>query len=163
MKAPINSVKHIVQRSLATIDEQTRLIVNIVEVLDAQATTPSHVAVGAVVKAVFLEFWLLGESSQPCTANWIVEKTVFDGVGASQTQMQNLHDYPNKKNILKTGQGVIGDSNTNPIPIIREWVKIPKGKQRFGLGDAFRFTVSCIGEANNGMEICGNAIYKEYQ
>ncbi len=163
MRAPINSVKHIVQRSLLTIDEQTRAIVNVITVLDAQATTPDHIAVGAVIKAVFLEYWILGESSQPCTTTWIVEKTVSGGIGASQSEMQNLHDYVNKKNILRTGQGVIGDSNTNPIPVIREWIKIPKGKQRFGLGDALRFTVSCIGEANNGLEICGNAIYKEYQ
>ncbi len=150
------------QRSLQLIQEQTATPNAIIRAVDAQPTTPIEVAVGAIVKAVFVELWILGEGAQPCTCTWIIEKTTNDVSPATQTQMQNLHDYPNKKNIFKTGQGVIGDSNSNPIPVIREWIKIPKGKQRFGLGDELGIVVSCIGEADNGLEICGLAIYKEY-
>ncbi len=163
MKAIITSVKHIVQKSLTVIDEQTRGKEEILLVLDAQAVAPKDVAVGCAVKAVYLEYWLIGESSQPCTATWMFEKITNASAEASQAEMQLLHDYPNKRNIFKMGQGVIGDSNTNPIPIIREWVKIPKGKQRMALGDTLQFTVSCVGEAANGLEICGFALYKEYQ
>ena len=163
MKAIINSVKHIVQKTLTTVEEQTVNQTLIATVLDAQALIPSDVAVGAVIKAVWLEFWLLGESAQPCTATWTFEKSVDLASSITQAEMQNLHDYTNKRNILKMGQGVIGDSNSNPVPIIREWVKIPKGKQRFALGDRLKFTVSCIGQADNGLEICGFALYKEYQ
>ncbi len=163
MKAIINSVKHIVQQSLDLIQEQTRNNILIATALDAQATAPTHVAVGAVLKAVWFEIWLMGESSQPCTATWIIEKIPNGGVVATQSEMQNLHDYTNKRNILKMGQGLIGDSNTNPIPVIREWVKIPKGKQRFALGDSLQFVVSAVGEADNGLELCGFALYKEYQ
>ena len=74
MKAMINSVKHIVQRSLDLVQEQTRNNFLIATTLDAQPTLPSQIVVGAVVKAVWLEIWLMGESSQPCTATWILEK-----------------------------------------------------------------------------------------
>ncbi len=163
MKPIINSVKHIVQRSLETVQEQTRTNILIAVALDAQATAPTHVAVGAVVKAVWFELWFMGESAQPCTATWIIEKVPNADPVATQTELQNLHDYTNKRNILKMGQGLIGDSNTNPIPIIREWVKIPRGKQRFALGDSLQFTISAVGEADNGLELCGFALYKEYQ
>ncbi len=163
MKAIINSVKHIVQTSLTTIQEQTALTTGIVNVVDAQPTTSVEIVVGAVVKAVYLEYWLLGESAQPCTATWIVEKVQNNAGAATQTEMQALHDYKNKRNILKSGQGVIGDSNSNPIPVIREWIKIPKGKQRFALGDSLKFMVSITGQADNGGQICGFSIYKEYQ
>ncbi len=163
MKAIINSVKHIVQTTLTTVQEQTMLNTPLVRVVTVEPTTSVQVVVGAVIKAIYLEYWLLGESAQPCTATWTVEKLPNDGTAMTQTQGQSLHTYPNKKNILKTGQGVIGDSNSNPIPILSEWIKIPKGKQRFGQGDELLLNVSCIGEADNGLEICGVAIYKEYQ
>ncbi len=123
----------------------------------------SAVVVGSLIKAVFLEYWLLGESAQPCTATWSVEKTSNDATAMTQTQAQALNTYPNKKNVFKCGQGVIGDSNTSAVPVIREWVKIPKGKQRFGQGDELLFNISCIGQADNGVQVCGMAIYKEYQ
>ena len=163
MKALINSIKHIVQESLAVINEQTMRNIIIARATAQQPTTSILVAVGANIKAIYLEYWLLGESAQPCTATWTFEKTVNDAVAMTQSQGQDMFNYPNKRNILKSGQGVIGDSNTNPIPIIREWIKIPKGKQRMAVGDEWVFNVSCIGETDNGLEVCGLAIYKEYQ
>lgn len=162
MKAIITSRKHIVQRSLDLVQEQSRNNFTVVQVVEDQPNAPGEVVVGAVVKAVFLELWLLGESSQPCTATWIIEKVQNSVVSATQTQMQALDTYPNKRNIFKMGQGIIGDSNANPIPVIREWIKIPKGKQRMAVGDALKFSVSCIGETDNGLEYCGFALFKEY-
>ncbi len=162
MKPIITSVKHIVQQSLLGIGEQTRSTLGLALVVDAQPTAPNQIVVGANVKAIYLEYWLMGESSQPCTATWIVEKTTDGQAGPTQAEMQLLHDYTNKKNVFKMGQGLIGDSNTNPIPVIREWIKIPKGKQRMALGDGLRLTVSCIGETDNGLELCGFALFKEY-
>ncbi len=162
MKAIISSRKHIVQRSLTVVQEQTVQTSNLADATEASPTAPQHVAVGAVIKAIFLEYWYLGEGAQPCTVTWILEKIPAAAGSAVQAEMQDLDTYTNKKNIFKMGQGIIGDSNSNPIPIIREWVKIPKGKQRFGLGDSLKFTVSCIGETDNGLEVCGFALYKEY-
>ncbi len=163
MKPMITSVKHIVQTSLTLIQEQSILAVLVARVVDAQPTNSFEVVVGSIVKAVFLEYWLLGESSQPCTATWTFEKLPNDGNKMTQTQGQSLDNYSNKRNVFKIGQGIIGDSNTNPIPVIREWIKIPKGKQRMALGDELVFNVSIVGEASNGGEVCGIAIFKEYQ
>ncbi len=163
MKPVINSQKHIVQTSLTTIQEQTVFSPLIVTGIEAQPSDATHVDVGAVVKAVYLEYWLIGESAQNCTATWTFEKYPSGVATVTQAQMQDLQDYPNKNNILKMGQGLIGENNSNPIPIIREWVKIPKGKQRIALGDKIKFNVSCIGQADNGLDLCGFALYKSYQ
>ncbi len=163
MKAIINSKKHIVQRTLNVVGEQTIHNVKIAEAQAIEPVAPDDVVVGAVIKAVFCEYWLHGESAQPCTANWSLEKLPNNGTAMTYGFSQTLDTYPNKHNILKMGQGVIGDSNSNPIPVIREWIKIPKGKQRFALGDELLFNVSCTGEADNGLEVCGFSLYKEYQ
>lgn len=130
MKAVINSVKHIVQRSLQEIEEQTLLNVSLAGTTTAEPTVPQDVVVGSVIKAFYLEYWLLGNASQPVIATWSIEKVPASATAMTFTQGQNLHDYPNKRNILRTGQGIVGDANSNSIPIIREWIKIPKGKQR---------------------------------
>ncbi len=163
MKAIINSVKHIVQTSLTTIQEQTILNTPLIRVVNVEPSTSTQVVVGAVIKAIYCEYWLVGESAQNCIATWSIEKLPNDGTAMTQTQAQALHSYPNKKNILKTGQGIVGENNSNPIPILREWIKIPKGKQRFGQGDELQLNVSCIGQTDNGLDLCGLSIYKEYQ
>lgn len=162
MKPVIQSTKHIVQRPLLLIGEQTTSNISIARIALSPTSAPD-VVVGSLIKAVFFEYWLLGESSQPCTATWSVEKLQNDATPMTQAQGQILEDYPNKNHLLKIGQGIIGDSNSNPIPIIREWVKIPKGMQRMAIGDTIEFNISCIGEADNGLEICGFALFKSYR
>ncbi len=162
MKATINSRKHIVQRTQLVIEEQTSGSWSLVKPVVDQPNVPTEVVIGAGVKAIWIEYWLLGESSQPCFATWIGEKLPASAVAATQAEMQALDTYGNKNNILKMGQGIIGDSNSNPIPIMREWLAIPKGKQRFAIGDELRFNISCIGAADNGLEVCGFALFKEY-
>ncbi len=163
MKAIINSVKHIVQTTLTTLEEQTATGITIANAVTTEPTTPTHVVVGSVIKAVFCELWLVGESAQVCTATWNFEKLEGGASNITQAQMQDLHDYPNKRNLLKIGQGVIGDNNSNPIPILREWIKIPKGKQRMAQSDILKINLSCVGEVDNGLEFCGTFVYKEYQ
>ena len=164
MKPIIKSVKHIAQTSLTLVPEQTILNIQIAEVVeDEPGVTPNAIVVGSAVKALYLEYWLIGEGSQPTTATWSIEKVQNKALPMTHGFSQSMHIYPNKRNVFKIGQGVIGDSNTNPIPIIREWVKIPKGKQRMAQGDSLFFNVSCVGQANNGVEVCGTSLYKEYQ
>ncbi len=161
MKAIIKTRKHIVQTSLTTIEEQSILNVKLVEAQEILPINPDDVVVGAVIKAVYLEYWFLGESAQPCTITWCLEKLPNNGTAMTHGFSQVLDTYPNKHNILKMGQGIVGDSNSNPIPVVREWCKIPKGKQRFALGDELLFNISVVGEASNGGEVCGFALYKE--
>ncbi len=137
-----------------------------VVVLDAIAkdtvrTLTSQVSEGAIVKAIFVEWWLKSNASAGEDLQFIftVEKLVSDATSASAAEMLSLQSYTNKKNILFTSQGVIGDLTTQAIPVHRGWIKIPKGKQRMGFSDRIIINVAPVGFA---MQSCGLTIYKEY-
>jgi len=161
VRPTINSEKHIVQRSLSTIDGQTASTFIVVEA-DNDLPASRHVRVGAIVKAVYFELWYLGSASQPVVQTTTIEKLPSGLVDPTSVQMSDLNNYPNKKNIFYTTQGLVGDANTNPAPLLRQWIPIPKGKQRMGLGDKIIITIQALAEASNDLEICGVFIYKEY-
>ena len=156
----INSEKRIVQITLTNIGagaNGTNVFVEAVQ--DVIASNPTHVSIGSVVKAVYVEMWLLGDGQQPNTATTIIQKLPDTSASPTALEMADLNAYAGKKNILELHQGLLGDANTNPVPFYRGWIKIPKGKQRFGLGDRMSFTVKAITE---GMQYCGVFIYKVY-
>ncbi len=161
MKSPINSRKHVVQHTQYAIASGATLafsdcIGNAVQ----DVNNANEVIEGAVVKAIFVEHWILAGASSAGSFVAIVEKAP-SGVGQpSFTNMTTLDAYPNKKNILLTTQGLVGTQDTNPIPIFRQWIKIPKGKQRIGLDDKIRIIIAAIGtEALAG---CGLSVFKSY-
>ena len=160
MLAPITSKKHFVQQGIDSIMGGTIKNNSLVVGVAAPATASNQVLEGSVVKAVFIEYWLLAGSQQPGSITLTVMKRVGDSPHMSFTDSATLHTYPNKKNILYTTQGLTPDANGNPIPFVRMWVKIPKGKQRMGLGDQIVVNISANVE---NATICGVAIYKEYQ
>ncbi len=160
VRPAVNSEKHILQitrtdvAALATANQNIALARP-----DVSSSDPTAVRQGCTIKAVYLELWLLGDGQQPSTTTVAFYK--IENLGASPTfgEMQDLNAWNNKKNVLELHQGLIGDANTNPVPFFRGWIRIPKGKQRIGLGDAIKFTVSAITE---GTSFCGLAIFKEY-
>ncbi len=161
MRPIVHSVKHYVQ---TTLSEATTLAVNsevyVTAVESTLANTSNEVEEGAVVKAVYIELWVNGSTQDQFFT--IIAAKMPSGVGApSFTNMTNLFAYKNKKNILYTTQGLAAnESGANPVPIIRQWIKIPKGKQRFGLGDQFIVMIASRGTAT--INYCGFATYKEY-
>ncbi len=162
MRATINSEKHYRAISLNTVEFNTAESFELVVAVDVPGVAPAEVRVGATVKAVWLELWYLMSGSQPGFQVSTFEKIVAGQDSPTSAQMSDLQGYPNKKNILQTYQGLVGDANSNPIPVFRGWIKIPKGKQRMGLGDSISVNVAARGEAGNDLEICGMAIFKEY-
>ena len=161
MRAPIHSVKHYIQKTLTTVTTGTRdntVLVNAVATADV--TTPDEVVEGALVKAVFVELWAIGSVSNQFFTAILVK--LPGGLGtATFAEMANLNDWPNKKNILYTTQGLASnDGIAGPIPIIRQWFKIPKGKQRFGLGDTLQLQVASRG--SDDIIMCGFSTFKEY-
>ncbi len=164
MRAPINSVKHYVQFSnatLATGASITQVLVNAV-VAPATASTAS-VKEGSIIKAVFIEKWLVGDSGVDGTPSQFVltvEKKRDAEPDMTAAQSNTLAAYPNKKNILYTTMGIITNSkNGGPTaPVLRSWIKIPKGKQRFGLGDELVVNIAAIVTIRH----CGFSTYKEY-
>ncbi len=133
-------------------------IIDSVPVVDKNAV--DEVEEGAVIKAVFVEMWLLDSSND---GSFIVglmkDPSGIPAIGFANTNA--LNGFTNKKNILYVTQGLSPNNGVgNPVPIIRQWFKIPKGKQRFGLGDKLRLFITNNGL--NNLEFCGFFTYKEY-
>ncbi len=161
MRAPIHSVKHYVQTSLATVTGNTVLttvLVQAVKVGDINLTR--EVIEGAIVKAIFVELWVIGSVSN-ATQITVLTKFPAGMTPFSTTELAALGDADNKKNILYVTQGLASnDGIAAPIPIIRQWFKIPKSKQRFGLGDTLELQVFAQNAVD--LSICGFATFKEY-
>ncbi len=161
MRPVIHSTKHYVQITRSTVLTVARNIEDIVlSVEGTVANAVDEVVEGAVVKAIYLELWLMNSSNDGSDVV-IVAKHPSSETGPPFGTMNSLGTYTNKKNILFVHQGLSSNNGVgNPVAILRNWIKIPKSKQRFGLGDSLRITI-----ANNGpssLEYCGFATYKEY-
>ncbi len=164
MMSPINSRKHYVPQSLATVASGTitgRSAIN--TVVAPAVANADEVREGAVVKAVFVEIWILGGEASGTNTSFIlaIEKRPSGAPAMTFANSQGLGSYNNKKNILYTTQGVVGSDQggQGAIPVIRQWFKIPKGKQRMGLGDRVVVNISALA---NSLVICGQFLYKEY-
>ncbi len=160
MRAPIHSIKHYVQISLTSVlAGAVDTTVLIVGTPTQNLNVVDEVIEGAIVKAVYIELWIIGASSN---ATAIVALTKFPAglTGFTAAQMAALGIANNKKNILFVSQGLTSnDGIAPPVNVMRGWYKIPKSKQRFGLGDTLELQV--FAQAQD-QQICGFATYKEY-
>ncbi len=157
----VTSHKHIKQISTSTVAFGAAANENIViAAQDPVRTASTNCAVGAIVKAIYVEMWVMGADNQPTAAMLAVEKRPSGLSVMSFADSQNLHSYPNKNNLFEIHQGLVGDANSNPTPFFRGWVKIPKGKQRMSIGDTISLTLTGI---VGDVEYCGMFIWKEYQ
>ncbi len=165
MRAPISSRKHYVQKTEFTVASATVTSHTVVEAVSmASVVGAEDVVEGSVIKAVFVEMWLLGNDVNRTSFILAVEKQVGNINNPTFSQMTSLDGYGNKKNILFTSQGLLaagsGSSAGNPTPILRQWIKVPKGKQRFGLLDRFKIHIATLGA--DDVVGCGLYVYKSY-
>ncbi len=162
MVAPIQSTKHYVQYDNAAIAVGA-VRANVVSdaIASPAIAVTASVNEGSIVKAFFLEYWLHSEVTAGNVSKFqmVIEKIPNNTVSITFAQMNNIQAYANKKNILFTSQGVLGDLTTASVPIVRQWFLVPKGKQRQGLGDRIVMTVSATAAA---LDSCGFSTYKEY-
>ncbi len=162
MRPRVNTKKHISQISQGTVAQATKTTFIAAVAIEGAPTTPSHVKEGAIVSACYVELWLSQDSASTIGSYTVILEKV-PGVGGTITagDMAALHDYDNKKNIFFTGQGLLTPNDGGQVPVMRQWYKIPKSKQRFGLGD----TLSVSYRNNNVTAIdinhCGLFVYKE--
>ncbi len=161
VRPQVHSTKHYVQFPINVIATGIREINTVVSAQNISAVDASNEVVeGSTIKAVYFELWLqnqgtLGEFVMTIT------KSVEGGTGPTFTEMASLFTYTNKKNILYTTQGLTSnDGVSGPVNVIRGWVKIPKSKQRFGLGDRLQMNISNV--SSNDLNRCGFAFFKEY-
>ncbi len=157
----VHSVKHYVQFPISQIATGVRETIRVVSANAIQdVNISSEVAEGSSVKAVFFEFWLQNEGTLGEFILTISKDPEFTS-GPSFVEMATLFTFTNKKNILYTTQGLTSnDGISGPVNVIRGWIKIPKSKQRFGLGDTLNLCISNV--SSNDLVRCGFATYKEY-
>jgi len=164
MRAPINSIKHYVQNTNLLVVVGGISSVTIVDsVVAPAAATTSEVTQGSIVKAIFIEDWIIANetANNPCQFGYAIMKLPSGIVPPTFTEMNNLSAYDNKKNIFFVSQGILAQgTSAQAIPVHRAWVKIPRGKQRMGLGDKI---VSVFIAVNEQMNRCGIKTYKEYR
>ena len=158
VRPTINSEKHISQRSVTNV--AFGAIANfVIAEAKKEPLLATDVRIGATIKAVFIEMWTNGTDAQQTSTTQVFEKLQGTQPFMSAPDIANLHDYANKKNCFNVSQGLIGDSNSNPMALMRQWYKIPKGKQRMGLGDKLVYNISGL---TNDVDVCGFFLYKEY-
>ncbi len=163
MRAPIHSKKHIVQISQGTVGQALHFNAVLVDSEETPSTVPSVIEEGAIVKACYVELWLSQDSASTVGSYTVV---LYKDPGSSNSLNAAdglaLHDYSNKKNILFTAQGLLTPNDGGQVPVLRQWYKIPKGKQRFGLGDRLMLYMRNNNLTAIDQNHCGLAIYKEY-
>ncbi len=126
----------------------------------AARSTTDKVEEGCVIKAIHLEYWLNGNGSNQTTQFVLIAYKLPSGLTEpTVSDMLNLQAWPNKKNILFSSQGNLAEGGNSSIPVLRDWIKIPKGKQRFGLEDKFQVAVATV---DADLQECGMVTYKEY-
>ncbi len=163
MLAPIVARKHYVHSTNTVIAAGAIQANVIVSGVVAPATGNSFSVIeGSIVKAIYIERWIKSNATAGGSTQFtmIIEKLPANAPSVTFAQIANLGAYTNKKNILYSTQGVIGDLTTGSIPLFRQFILVPKGKQRIGLNDRITVSIAAVGLA---MQSCGIATYKEYQ
>ncbi len=161
MRAPITSTKHYVQVSLTTVVAGAVLDIPIAKGTNVSGVNSAdEVREGAVVKAVFIEMWIRSSEISPGSVLVTFAKRSGGDVAITAAEAAALFTYDNKKNIFYHTQGLINDQDADAIPFIRQWFKIPKGKQRMGLNDKLFLNIFAQGAID--AVICGFMTYKEY-
>ncbi len=159
MRPRVNTEKHYIQFTQATVSAAATSTLTLVEgVAVVDKNNPQEVEEGSIVSAIYCDFWLLSTDTSIGTYQICLEKLPSAVTSMTHAQALVLNAYPNKKNIFNVAQAIMGDVDTNPIPVLKGWFRIPKGKQRIGLGDKIVVNVSAI---INGLIHCGFATYKE--
>lgn len=161
MRAPIHAEKHYYQLTFSTVNTVSRnaiTLIDAVPVADKDAT--NEVNEGAIVKAVYLELWTISSAADGSQVI-VICKDTKDGTGPTYAQCVALGVYNNKKNIIHVQQGLSSnDGISSPMCAFKGWIKIPKSKQRFGIGDTL--ILSIANPSANDLDYCGFATYKEY-
>ncbi len=163
MAAPLVTIKHMLNLENAQIASGAIRQHELVQAVAQTAVTNAQdVVEGSLVKTIYIEQWIksFANAGEDTKFQAVLEKVPAGAASITFAQMNSLMGYVNKKNILFTSQGVIGDLTTQSLPIMREWYKIPKGKQRFGLGDVLSLTISATAAV---IQNCGLSIFKEWK
>ncbi len=159
----IQSVKHYVQFSLATVGNLAVVVNNAATSVNVTAANAvGEVAEGSLVKAVYVEFWVQQASLEigSLVAGFYKNEGGQNTITAADAAA--LGNWDNKKNLLYVTEGLAPENDTQILPLYKGWIKIPKGKQRMGLGDILSFFIRNNNPVDD-INFCGFFTYKEYK
>ncbi len=163
MRPVIQSRKHYFQIAQATVAQAAIVNTVVVSAIEGARSQPQHVAEGAIVKAVWLELWCQNDSASVIGS---FTAGLYKNPGGTNVLLSAdaaaLHDYDNKKNLFYTTQALAPTDDSQLMLIHKGWIKIPKGKQRFGLGDEIAVFIRNNNATALDIAFCGLVIYKEY-
>ncbi len=157
MRPRVNTKKHYIQQSLATVASGAIAKFAIAVGLDTPSV-PAHVVTGSIISAVYIEMWIQTDDAALGSSIVTFEKVPGAGVDMTAAESAALNSYDNKKNVFFTQMGLTPNNVTYPMASVKGWFKIPKGKQRMGLDDRLSLNIHA---QSNGLNFCGFAIYKE--
>ncbi len=156
----IHSTKHYVQTSIGTVTAGAITSVIVVDAVAVQnKNTVSEVEEGATVKAVYLELWIRSAATAASSFTFVFCKLPSGTNTPAVADIAALGNWDNKKNVFYTTQGLTNDVDSSAMVLYKGWIKIPKGKQRMGLGDRLSWHLEAVGQSIN---FCGFTTYKEY-
>ncbi len=157
----VHSTKHYVQFPFNDVGigaRENNAVVTAVAVQDKNLA--NEVVEGSTIKACYFEMWVQN-SGVDGTFIMTISKDPENSPGPTFVEMAALQTFVNKKNVLYTTEGLTSnDGVSGPVNIIRGWVKIPKSKQRFGLGDRLNMNISNVSAGD--LHRCGFTTFKEY-
>ncbi len=157
MRPHVTTEKHFAQRSLFGVASGAISNFAILTAVAVPAAA-NHVREGCIISALYVEMWLTSDDAAQGSAVVTVEKLDGGKAVMSTGNAGALNDYTNKKNIFHTQMGLLPPNTQSPLASIKGWIKIPKSKQRFGLGDRMEMNIFA---QSNGVSGCGTFIYKE--
>ncbi len=165
MLSPIMSVKHYAHLTNGTQGTGTIARFELVTAAVAPATgNATDVQEGSHVKALYVEMWVAGDGASGSDTQYLIaiEKRPSNLAVMTFAESLNLGAYHNKKNILFTAQAFSGAmvDGYPAVPVIRGWIKIPKGKQRMGALDRITLNIQTNGAS---LRRCGFVTFKEYR
>ncbi len=160
VRPQVHSTKHYVPHDLGTTGAATLdVFTDISAVVVSSSNLSNEVREGATIKAVWVELWITSDAEDQATFRISFEKANSTQSDMTFAESAALFNYKNKKNVLYVTQGLTNPKSGVAMPIYKGWVKIPKSKQRFGLGDQFRINIA---SQTAGINHCGMTVYKEY-
>ena len=113
-KSPIHSKKHYVQVTLSSVAAGAIANEVLADGIEGAATLPEHVEEGAVIKAIYIEFWVTQATSSIGSITCAMYKLPGAASAAATADLAALHDWDNKKNILFTQQGLTPRTTNYP-------------------------------------------------
>ncbi len=158
MRPKVHTEKHSINIPIAAV-ASAGIVQSPISFAAATPAAVTDVREGATISAVFIELWI-NSDSDTTVGSFNVSLEYLPGLLTPMTNAQafSQHGYTNKKNIYYVTQGLSTIQLGNSMPVIRQWFKIPKGKQRMGLGDKLVLNIASLVTALN---FCGMIIYKE--